>query len=151
MTFAVRPIGTVYAAAYSGVTVPDLITIYGSAGVGGTAVAGIRFYSNGVVYTNVGPSPGAWAVNGFTGNTGRWLTSDLSNGVDYEIRATLQAGSNPGVGTMNTWLDLGTNRDWIYSAVFQGNDQGTILFEIRDAATMTVRDSVTVIFEADAT
>lgn len=72
------------------------------------------------------------------------------NAGEYEIRATLLAGTPPTVGTMDTWLDLGTTREWNDLETTNGNatTTSTIFFEIRDAVTQVVEDDCTVTLTA---
>lgn len=86
------------------------------------------------------------AENGGTFNAdGSWWTAAPSTGIgnDYEIRATTVSGSAINIGTLNTWQALSSNRTYGMLETTNGNTtrSGVVLFEIRDTATSTVRDS----------
>ena len=82
---------------------------------------------------------------GYSGTTNgtNWVTP-TGSASNYEVRATLQSGSNPNTGTMNTWLACTSDRAWTISITGFNDVQSVILIEIRDSATQTVRDSATI-------
>lgn len=57
------------------------------------------------------------------------LSSDAASG--FWIRATLVSGTNPTSGTMNTWLQLSTTREWqMQNPISVGANSGVIKIEI---------------------
>lgn len=113
---------------------------------GGSAFAGIRFTSAAELQQKTGTggsyvdvSPEQW----------HYPRRPIMAG-EYEIRATLNSGDVPSAGTMNTWLDLGTTREWNNvdsDAVV--TKTSNILFEIRDAVTQIVLESESITLHAD--
>lgn len=77
-----------------------------------------------------------------------WLQS--GSAADYEIRATLAGGDALASGTMNTWLGLGTTREWSQEAIGSGEAwSSSVTIEIRLAASpFTVLDTATITLTA---
>ena len=69
-----------------------------------------------------------------------WI--DPQVGMDqFDVRATLLSGPAPPIGTLNTWLNLGTDRTWGYDPS-DGDDHTTKLtVEIRNSSSGGVLDS----------
>ena len=67
-----------------------------------------------------------------------WL-SPIVDMDDYEIRATKQSGDDPDVGSLSTWENLGTTRQWLFTA---GTTQTCVLrIEIRWTGNNVVQDT----------
>lgn len=98
-----------------------------------SATANIAYKSSGTVLDNMGAVRENWLITGV--------------GADYDIRATLQSGTNPTTGTMGTWLNLGTSRTWQNTAIAGTNLSSVFLIEIRNATTLVVLDSATIDIE----
>ncbi len=79
-----------------------------------------------------------------------WLTSGTGSASSYEVRVgTLDnAGGTPG-GTFNTWLGLGTTREWTLAVGSAEVALRTGVVEIRNAATGQVLDTGSVYFNLD--
>lgn len=106
-----------------------------------TALAGYEINSNGRVY----------AVNGtsfITTELEQWATP-TSVASQYEVYATLVSGTlSPGGGSVNTWLSLGTTRDWYIEQISSGSKFTTLSFEVRKTGTTTVLDTWTIDLDA---
>lgn len=106
------------------------------------ARAGFRLNSSGVQESGVGTT----AISYTTDLS--WLLTGTNS--QYDARATLTAGSNPTTGTMGTWLNLGTTREWKNEATGAGEAfDTTMTVEIRDASTLTVLATCSVEIWAD--
>jgi hypothetical protein len=110
------------------------------AGVGGTATARYRLYSNGQAYrTNLSGS--IVSING------EWLLAGAAS--DYEVYASW-SGSPFGVtGPTGSWVSLGTDREWTLT-VTNTYFVATLNVQIRLASTSTVIDTATIDFEVDS-
>lgn len=108
-----------------------------------TVSAGVRFTTDGTAQERNGLSPYSYVDV----QAGQWASTEPSSGVgdDYEVRLTVNSGSNPSSGpSVSTWLALSTQRQWDLEAT--GTDtslSGNWTIEIRDTATSTVQDSAT--------
>lgn len=119
------------------------------AGSGGTATATYRLSDNGAAYrTN--------ASGSLISISGEWLVSGSAS--DYEVRGTWSAqgggdgwegGGTIGGATPNTWLSLGTLRDYTLSATNNYANRG-LTVEIRYAANTTILDTAVIDFEVDS-
>lgn len=82
--------------------------------------------------------------------SGEWRVSGAS--ADYESRVTKNSGTTPTTGTLNTWQALSSTRTW---ALATDADPQTrtcnLTVEIRDAVTLVVLDSCTVVLNAETT
>lgn len=107
------------------------------------ANTGYRVANDGYVYT------GGWSVTPSYSQFEQWdsIPSTVGN---YEVRATLNSGTTP-TGTLNTWLNLGTTREWTLTASTGNFLTCNLTIEIRDTATSTVRATATLTLESDAT
>ena len=93
-----------------------------------TCVAGIRFLSGGILQRRQNAT--------YTAYSGEWCDpQSVGVGSDYDIYA--QSISSSGVssssGTFNTWLNLGSNREWNISRTTTGTATRTIRFSFRPA------------------
>ena len=112
---------------------PEVITLSGSSGSPrlaahivtdpGAASAGWRFNSDGTVDRNQG------GYSQFEAGV-EWANTAPNASTDYWIRATLDSGSNPSSGTMNTWLQLSSNRTWEWARGSVGVLTGVLQIEI---------------------
>jgi hypothetical protein len=105
-----------------------------------TANAGYQLHSDGTIDLNRATTL-TWSVNG-----GTWLTGGASS--DAEVRATLNSGSTPSGSALSTWLNLGTTRNWYVTRSANGTTTCNLTVEIRDASTLTVLDSATIVLTA---
>jgi hypothetical protein len=112
-----------YGAPQAVISLPPSISVIDSR-FGGTAQARVNITSAGEVLeftsTNGDISLGDWIdpVSAGTGN--------------YEVRASGLSGDTPG-GTFDTWLNLGTNRQWTISRSSNGTSGCSFTLEIRPA------------------
>lgn len=88
---------------------------------------------------------GTTSISPAINTTLEWLKDVAASvGADWDLRATLTAGSTPTTGTMNTWLNLGTARSWTNLA--SGNDviqTSTITFDFAPTGETTPLVTVT--------
>ena len=103
--------------------------------VSGTHTASVQFQSDGDI---VAPS-------GTSASLGDWIDPKSSAPGDYEIRATVTAGTLTS-GTTNTWLALTSSRTW--SITGSTNKTTQVFFEIRDG-TGAVQDDGTITLVLD--
>ena len=76
--------------------------------------------------------------------SGDWVTPATSIiGDDYEIRATVTAGTNPTGSAVGSWLALSSTISWYCDITGAGFHSSTLTIEIRDAATSTVQSTKT--------
>jgi hypothetical protein len=102
-----------------------------------------RLNSDGVAYTSLDGT--TW-----TAVTGEWRIDGTPASSSYEARmGTLSGTGGTPSGTFNTWLGLGTTREWSLYGEFSYFDRSGFL-EIRNAATGQVLDSATIQFIVDA-
>lgn len=104
----------------------------------------VRTYTSSIAFRNTGQLRGTTAGVGTTDYPNEWQNPvGGATASDYEVRATevSQTGVATRTGTMNTWLNLGTDRTWTLTAnnPSQGVRTWVIDFEIRDVATSTVQ------------
>ena len=80
---------------------------------------------------------------GTQSETPNWLSTGV--GSDYEVRATVTAGSTPNGASVNTWLSLGTTRYWnVFESRFGiGTTNTTLTIEIRLASNQNVLATAT--------
>lgn len=71
-------------------------------------------------------------------------------GASYEIRATLSSGDTPTGSALSTWLALTSSRSWSLS-VSNGIKQCSLSVQIRDATSLTVKDTGTWTLYAEST
>jgi hypothetical protein len=114
-------------------------TVYTLEAYPATATAGYRLASTGIAY-HTNPS-GTYVAIG-----GEWLLSGSASA--YEVQATLVSGTTPS-GTLGSWLGLGTTRTWTLASS-DGYLTCTLLIEIRNATTLAVLDTATVVIQAES-
>jgi hypothetical protein len=105
----------------------------------GTATAGIRLTNAGAVDTRQGAA---------YFNQGDWVTPTSAAGNAFEARVSNISGGSLTSGTVNTWLGLGTTREWFVSRSTAGSTIIDFTLEIRQASTGTVLASSFVTLEA---
>jgi hypothetical protein len=84
-------------------------------------------------------------VNNSVNTVGAWI-SPLTNFSLYSARATLVSGTV--LGTMGTWLNLGTTRIW-QTGSSGGSVEGVMTVEIRSDSDGIVRDTATITLHAE--
>ena len=78
-----------------------------------------------------------------------WIpTTDAGIIDDYEIRVQQVSGSTIGGDSLNTWLNLSTNRSWAIGDFYPGSVAATANVQIRNAATGNVLETATVTLSA---
>lgn len=94
--------------------------------------------------------------NGITNPAGAENTPDwaipafVGVGNDYDIRATLNSGSSPSSGTLNTWQNLNITRGWNNNVGSNTFRSSTLLIEIRPAGGGSTLASGTITITAEA-
>jgi hypothetical protein len=108
--------------------------------VGGSATATYTIDNDGTVRNHNGT------------NLETWLGGAGGIASNYEVRATLTSGTTPTSGTLGSWLGCGTDRSWSNTNNAQDGSvvTSTILVEIREAATGTVKDNASIVINADS-
>lgn len=71
------------------------------------------------------------------GDVGDWIIPKSAAGANYEVRATLNAGSLTS-GTTGSWLSLGSSQTWSVTRVTPGISSAELLIEIRRASGATL-------------
>ena len=89
--------------------------------------SGWRFNSDGSIQRNLNGGYSAWNPTPDEWSARQPITAIGDN---YWIRATLDAGSTPTAGTLNTWQQLSTNREWYISRPVVGVSTFTVKIEI---------------------
>lgn len=79
---------------------------------------------------------------------GPWINPQ-SGMNQYEVRATLEDGDTP-LGTLDVWLNLGTDRTWSLSAP-DDDKSCNLTIEIRRASDAVVVDTMTISLFASGT
>lgn len=82
-----------------------------------------------------------------TGNSSQQWAFPTSAASNFEVYATLASGSVTS-GTFNTWLSLGTSRDWTCLQTSVGTESAQISLQVRKIGTTTVLDTWTVDLDA---
>ncbi len=101
------------------------------------------------VLTNAGVEQ--WTSTSSGGATlGNWVTPTSAAGSAYEARVTVNSGTTPN-GTVGSWLSLGTSRAWDLSTVSVTTVTCNLTVEIRNATSLVVVASGTVILTATKT
>ena len=109
---------------------------------GAALTVGVTWQSNGVLNPDGTASPVVEADE--------WLTpQSVGAGAPYTIEATLQSGSAPDVGPLNTQLALSSNRAWTWSVPAFTSDGGVLRFTIRRGSDVVGQCDHT--FSGDAT
>lgn len=89
---------------------------------------------------------GTWSGTG--AGSGTWMDGGTAS--EYDVRLTQTSGTTIG-GTLGTWMNLATSRNWVLSETRNGffSSSAAATLEIRMAASpYTVLDTATVTFEA---
>ncbi len=96
---------------------------------------------------NTGVASYATINNGSGNIPGEWLPSGTP--ANYDVRATLNSGSLDGSSSATgSWLNLGTGRAWLVQRLSAGVQAANLTIEIRDAGTLAVVDTATVVLSA---
>lgn len=116
-------------------------------GTSASATAGYRLESDGDVYAKAIPD-GDYLIEG-------WVSPAGAAGSEYEARATIVSNTDVMNGTFNTWLSLGSNREWSIQADVSGSgldltNTAQITIDIRDANSTIILDSATIDLSATA-
>lgn len=108
---------------------------------GAATIAGYRLNTSGI----------AEKLEGITYTTlETWLGSPGYSSSSYETRATLQSGDPLSSGTTGMWQALSSSREWQQQATVPGTTlSSTLLIEIRNATTLAVVDSATIILTSE--
>lgn len=110
------------------------------AGIGGTATARYRLYSNGQAYrTNISGS--------IISISGEWLVAGAAS--DFEVYATVSGSGGVFTGPTGSWVSLGTDREWTLSGT-NSYVARSLDVQIRLASSGTVLDSATISFTVDS-
>ena len=110
------------------------------AGIGGTATARYRLYSDGIAYrTNT--SGTVVAISG------EWLRAGAAS--DFEVFASFSGSGGTVAGPTGSWVSLGTDREWTLTVTnnFVTRD---LSVQIRLASNSVVIDTATITFEVDS-
>lgn len=92
----------------------------------------------------------ASTVSGGPQILGAWVIPVSFAGSAYECRATVNSGSVSS-GTTGTWEDLGTSRSWSRAQASVGSSSVNLTVEIRNASTLAVLTSATIVLSATRT
>lgn len=92
---------------------------------------------------------GTISGTGDTSPSGEWTpdTKASGNGNPFQIRLTVNSGTPPSGNTVGSWLALTSNKTWNISA-FNTTVSGNYTIAIRNATTLTIEDTATVILSA---
>jgi hypothetical protein len=106
-----------------------------------SALIGYQINNNGRVYS-------IETSSFITNELEQWATpTSVAN--QYEVYATLLGGTLfPGGGIVDTWLSLGTTRDWYIEQATSGSKFTTLEFQVRKIGTTTVLGTWVVELEA---
>lgn len=85
-------------------------------------------------------------IGGGTTTLEQWITPAVGMS-GYEVRATLNSGSLT-TGTTGSWLTLGSTQSWNCAQSVVGTKTANLTIEIRNATTLVVKASCTVIITA---
>jgi hypothetical protein len=98
------------------------------------AASGIRIGNDGAVYEL------AESGVGITQNqVDSWIAPTSAAGNGYEVRVSAMGGDGLTGSATNTWLGLGTTREWYIVVDFVGQNKfANFTLEIRNATTLTV-------------
>jgi hypothetical protein len=101
------------------------------------ATAGIRFNTDGTIDKLVGVT--YTQIDSATD----WIIPNGQASIDFDVRFTAPTGTwTSEAAAVNTWIDLGTNREWYVQQTSPGTNSITCTFEIRDKAGTTVGSGV---------
>ena len=91
--------------------------------------------------------------NGQTSETPNYWSTAPSGGIgdNFEIRATLQSGTTPTTGALDTWEIINGQRTWTLATVGGSLLTSVLTIEIRDVITQVIQGSNTWTLTADGT
>lgn len=116
------------------------------AGIGGTRTVTYQLNADGILYINQGPSAFFSAVSN------EWIATGSLTGLaslyDGRMDSLTGSGGTTGGDAFDTWLNLGTTRQWQLS-VTNAFVSRTGIVRIRNAATGQELDSATITFTVD--
>lgn len=113
----------------------ESVTATRRSNTGGTATASYNLNDTGA---------GTYSLTaGFSGFT--WMNTGVVG--DYQVRATFVSGTVP-VGTLGSWLSLGTTRTWSLTQSGEGEKTCVLTIEIRLLSTGVILDTATVTLRA---
>lgn len=120
-------------------------------GVGGLAYTGLRLSNNGIAYELTATETGT-ALPIQLG-LGEWLLRgpySPAQAAEFEVRYQFLSGTaGAGWPPSNTWLSLGTDREWsVTVSGFSGNVYAELLLEIRRVSDSRLMETATVRLEA---
>lgn len=98
----------------------------------GVATAGYRLNSTGIAEQREGGSYSTLET---------WIA--IGSASSYECRATVTFGALTS-GTADTWLNLGSSREWYVQRSTSGSSDCIIIVEIRNASTLAVVSTATI-------
>lgn len=138
MTFAARPVRP------SGPIIQLSSPVTASFLSGGVsqAVTGYFVSTDGFVYKTAGPTLSYSQQE-------KW-NSDAATVGNYEVRATVAAGTAPAGAALATWLACSTSRSWTLTSVITQTQSCDLTIEIRNATTLAVLATSTVSLISDA-
>lgn len=109
---------------------------FSSAEQGSPTTCSMSFKSNGSIEGNSGGPLDVAILDG------EWWTTSPESGIgaSYDVRATELAG-NVSTGTVGSWLSLATTRTWTRTSGGLGEQEVTLLMEVRRASDEVVLGS----------
>lgn len=130
-----------YGTSAASITLGNLYIVSDIQNGGGEAFAEIKFESDGDIITTTNTSGGS--------DVGDWINPKASASSSYEIKATYTDAPDlinaTFSGTLNTWLNLGTNRSWSMTMPDDGGVDGAGLqIEIRLGSTVLDTTNVSI-------
>ncbi len=124
-----------------GITITLAASYSASALVSGGATAQFELTSAGDVRMTNG--------NNSVVDVGDWL-APKTNMAGFDCMLTLNSGTSPTGSALATWLNLGTTRNWQITRGGSGVNTNNCTVQIRNAVSLTVLDTATVLMTADA-
>lgn len=120
-----------------------------SSGAGNDAEVNLTL-SNAGTWAATDTSTGSGAANFSTPSSGTWLNTGSASDYDVKIDWTSGDVGAPTGPADNTWVNLGTTRVWtLYAQESSASVTGTL--SIRNASTLTVLDTGTIVLTAEHT
>lgn len=87
-------------------------------------------------------------INNTVNDVGDWLIPKIGMS-GFDVRLTVNSGTTPAGAATGTFLNLGTTRTWTLTRAVVGTVTNNCTLAIRNATTLTVLASATVVMEAD--
>lgn len=86
-------------------------------------------------------------INNTVNDVSDWIVPKtlMSN---YDVHLHVNSGTNPSGAALDTWLNLGTTRNWQLSETSIGTLSNNCTVQIRNATTLAVKASATVTMTA---